>query len=184
MKTLDFGKHEGENLAECPISYIKWLASHRLVLAERNRWASQLAQKILEEKEKTMSNKYGINSYEEYKEQELLVLWTDWEGPTIEELETEYPEYAALSKQEADERRGCTWEKYQACQEDSDLPEKEAIFTLDTSCKAGEIIQDGKHQYRAVKDAEWISAKEASEIAEFADPSATSGWYVKAELVA
>src|SRR5436305_172870 len=51
MKTLDFGKHEGEKLAECPVSYIKWLASHRLVLAERNQWASRLAQKLLEEKE-------------------------------------------------------------------------------------------------------------------------------------
>lgn len=51
MRTLDFGKHEGEKLAECPVSYIKWLANHKMVLAERNRWASRLAQKLLKEKE-------------------------------------------------------------------------------------------------------------------------------------
>lgn len=51
MKTLDFGKHEGENLAECPVSYIKWLATHKAVLAERNQWASRLARKLLQEKE-------------------------------------------------------------------------------------------------------------------------------------
>jgi len=51
MKTLDFGKHEGEKLAECPVSYIKWLATHKAVLAERNRWASRLAKKLLQEKE-------------------------------------------------------------------------------------------------------------------------------------
>jgi hypothetical protein len=183
MKTLDFGKHEGEKLAECPVSYLKWLASHNLVLAVRNRWASRLARKLLEEKEEVMSKEYDI-SYEEYKDQELLVLWTDWDGPTLEELEAEYPGYASHAKADADARRGGTPEEYQAKKEAANPPEQEAIFVLDRACKAGEIIKDGKYQYRTVEDAEWISAKEAAEIAEFADPSAASGWHVKAELVA
>lgn len=129
-----------------------------------------------------MSNKYDINSYEEYKEQELLVLWTDWEGPTMEELEAEYPEYAKRAKAQADDRRGGTLEEYQARQEVANPPEQKAVFVLDTPCKSGEIIQDGRYQYRAIEDADWISASEAAKIAEFADTSATSGWYVKAEL--
>ncbi len=129
-----------------------------------------------------MSNEYDI-SFEEYEEQELLCLWTDWPGQTIQELESEYPKYAARAKSKADDRRGCTLEEYQAKQDAANPPEQEAIFVLDRACKAGEIIQDGKYQYRAVEDAEWISAKESAEIAEFADPSASSGWHVRAELV-
>lgn len=180
MKVLDFGKHKGTLLATCPESYLKWLVSHEKVLAFRNRWACALAKQLLEKKEAIMSD----ITYEEYKEQELLCLWTDWPGAELEELEKQYPKYAARAKAEADARRGCTWEEYQAQQEAANPPEKEAIFVMDDPCKPGEIIQDGKHEYRVVKESEWISAQEAAEIAEFADPGATSGWYTKAELVA
>ena len=51
MKTLNFGKHEGEKLTDCEPSYIKWLATHKMVLAERNWWSSDLARELLGEKE-------------------------------------------------------------------------------------------------------------------------------------
>jgi|SRR5437588_11196562 len=50
MKVLDFGKHSGKVLADCEASYIRWLARHERVLAERNRWASRDARFILERK--------------------------------------------------------------------------------------------------------------------------------------
>lgn len=51
MKTLDFGKNKGKALEKCEEPYIIWLARHEKVLAERNRWASRLAQNLLEEKD-------------------------------------------------------------------------------------------------------------------------------------
>lgn len=46
---IDFGRtHKGELLKDCPVKYLKWLASHEGRLAKRNRWASRDAKKLLE----------------------------------------------------------------------------------------------------------------------------------------
>lgn len=47
---IDFGKNKGKELSECDKKYLKWLASHEKVLAERNRWTSRDAKIFLERK--------------------------------------------------------------------------------------------------------------------------------------
>jgi hypothetical protein len=46
-KILNFGKNSGKTVSQCEPSYILWLSLHANVLAEKNRWASQEAFKIL-----------------------------------------------------------------------------------------------------------------------------------------
>jgi hypothetical protein len=149
----------------------------KVVLARKHKAA-------IVKKETTMSNKYGISSYEEYDEQISFVSWFDWEGPTVEELEAEYPKYAARAKAEADARRGGTLEEHQARQEAENPPEEELIFVLDGPRKEGDVIQSGKHCYKAVKDSWFVSPKDADEDAKFTDMHTGSGWYTKARLVA
>jgi hypothetical protein len=45
--TLDFGKHEGSKLSDCPVSYLKWLASHKEVMSKEHQWASESAKAVL-----------------------------------------------------------------------------------------------------------------------------------------
>lgn len=47
MRILDFGKNKGKILADCEESYLKWLVSHEMVLAKRNRWAVRDAKFVL-----------------------------------------------------------------------------------------------------------------------------------------
>lgn len=69
MKILDFGKHKGEALAECPKSYLRWLATHKMVLAKRNRWASSAAKELLER----MAQAAALADYEARREAEMAV---------------------------------------------------------------------------------------------------------------
>lgn len=46
-RVLNFGKHKNEYLSKVPESYLKWLVSHKKVLAERNRHYAVLAEKML-----------------------------------------------------------------------------------------------------------------------------------------
>lgn len=121
---------------------------------------------------------------EDFKMEVDLVLFNDFFGDDLEDDTIIEPgsedDKLYESQKSALEAKMATREVKPVVEE---VPEQEVIFVLDRAYKVGDIIQDGKYQYRAVKDAEWISAKEAAEIAEFADPSATSGWHVKAELV-
>ncbi len=51
-------------------------------------------------------------TYEEYKEQEMsIIMWGD--DSEMDALAANYPEHAARAKQEANARRGCTYEEYQ-----------------------------------------------------------------------
>jgi hypothetical protein len=68
-KILDFGKNKGKILAECPMSYLKWLATHEQVLAKRNRWASRDAKFLLER----MAQVATVAEYEARKEAEMAV---------------------------------------------------------------------------------------------------------------
>jgi hypothetical protein len=44
---LPFGKHKGEQLEECPETYILWLAQHERVLALRNRKFAKEAKRLM-----------------------------------------------------------------------------------------------------------------------------------------
>jgi hypothetical protein len=69
MRTLDFGKNKGKILAECAVSYLKWLATHEQVLAKRNRWAARDAKFLLER----MAQVATIAEFEARKEAEMAV---------------------------------------------------------------------------------------------------------------
>lgn len=140
---------------------------------------------IAKEKEEVMSKEYDI-SYEEYLEQELLCITATWlDDSDLKELEEQYPEYAARAKAEADARRGCTWEEYQA--ELKTIRDAKAkgttIFVLREPRKVGDIVLDGDYRYRVIEASSYMSEKEASELEDIA-PGIDSGWYTKVELVA
>lgn len=68
-RVIDFGKaHKGEWLSECPPEYLRWLTSHKMVLAERNRWAAIAAKELLEGPKETKIEMtlrpYGCHSEE------------------------------------------------------------------------------------------------------------------------
>jgi hypothetical protein len=69
MRTLDFGKNKGKILAECEVSYLKWLATHEQVLAKRNRWAARDAKFLLER----MALVATVAEHEARKEAEMAV---------------------------------------------------------------------------------------------------------------
>jgi hypothetical protein len=46
-RVLNFGKHKNEYLSKVPESYLRWLVSHKKVLAVRNRHYAVLAEKML-----------------------------------------------------------------------------------------------------------------------------------------
>jgi hypothetical protein len=69
MRTLDFGKNKGKILAECEVSYLKWLASHEMVLAKRNRWAARDARFLLER----MAQAAALAEFEARREAEMAV---------------------------------------------------------------------------------------------------------------
>jgi hypothetical protein len=48
MRIIESGKYKNRILAECPVSYLKWLVTHTKVLAERNRWLARDAKFLLE----------------------------------------------------------------------------------------------------------------------------------------
>ena len=68
-KILDFGKNKGKILAECAVSYLKWLATHEQVLAKRNRWAARDAKFLLER----MAQVATVAEFEARKETEMAV---------------------------------------------------------------------------------------------------------------
>lgn len=69
MRTLDFGKNKGKILAECEVSYLKWLTTHEMVLAKRNRWAARDARFLLER----MAQVAAVAEFEARKEAEMAV---------------------------------------------------------------------------------------------------------------
>lgn len=69
MRVLDFGKNKGKILAECEVSYLKWLATHEKVLAKRNRWAARDAKFLLER----MAQVAAAAEHEARKEAEMVV---------------------------------------------------------------------------------------------------------------
>jgi len=183
MTALTFGKHKNEMLEMTPESYIKWLATHKAVLSPEHRTVSDAAKGLLEKKENVMSKEYDI-SYEEYQEQELLSVTATWlDESDLKELEEQYPEYAARAKAEADARRGCTWEEYQAQLKTMRQPEQSATFVLEKSYNVGDVVWSEEHQYRVVEQSSFMSEKEAAELEDIA-PGINSGWYTKVELVA
>lgn len=68
-KILDFGKNKGQILAECPVSYLKWLATHEQVLAKRNRWAARDARFLLDR----MAQAAALEAHEARREAKLAV---------------------------------------------------------------------------------------------------------------
>jgi hypothetical protein len=105
------------------------------------------------------------------------------EESDLKELQEQYPEYAARAKAEADARRGCTWEEYQAELKAMRQPELSTTFVLERSYNVGDIVWSEEHQYRVVEQSSYMSEKEASELEDIA-PGINSGWYTKVELVA
>src|SRR5437588_12453014 len=72
-KILDFGKNKGKILAECTVSYLKWLATHEQVLAKRNRWAARDAKFLLEKRTQVVAQEVAIAEYEARKEAAMAV---------------------------------------------------------------------------------------------------------------
>ena len=174
-KILVFGKNKGKALERCEESYIKWLATHKAVLKSCNQPYSDDAKQLLEENA-------GM-TYEEYQNEILYIMWDEEMSDSeisekIAKLESQYPQYATRANAEADANRS---EQKSVSQETS---EKAAIFVLRSYKNVGSIIEDDGHQYRVVEDSSWMSAREAAEIAEFADAGTEFGWYTKAVLVA
>jgi hypothetical protein len=51
MRTIETGKYKGKKLVECPESYIIWSSQHRKNFGPGNRWISDDAKRLLEEKD-------------------------------------------------------------------------------------------------------------------------------------
>lgn len=66
-RIIDFGKNKGKTLAECEVSYLKWLATHEQVLAKRNRWAARDARFLLLRQEQAAK----VAAYEEVALQQV-----------------------------------------------------------------------------------------------------------------
>jgi hypothetical protein len=70
MTILTFGKHKNELLETAPVSYIKWLATHKKVLGVENRHFSDLAKELLERRAQVVA----LKEFEALKEAEMAIL--------------------------------------------------------------------------------------------------------------
>jgi hypothetical protein len=73
MTILTFGKHKNEMLEKTPESYIKWLATHKMVMSPENRHFSDLAKAILENRSKVAAQVVALEEFEARKEAEMAV---------------------------------------------------------------------------------------------------------------
>jgi hypothetical protein len=65
---LTFGKHKHEMLENTPESYIRWLATHKMVLSVENRHFSDLAKAILDRRAQTVVASSGNANWQEWHE--------------------------------------------------------------------------------------------------------------------
>lgn len=131
-----------------------------------------------------MNTTYDI-SYEDFLEMDYFVACGLQEKDipaAYEQFYAQYPEYAARMEREADAKRGCTWEEYQAKLKADNPPESEIII-IGPQFKKDELFMSRGHQYRATKDSWWITAKEAEDANDSNDANDEEGWHTKAVLV-
>ena len=86
MNIIDFGRtHKGETIGECPVSYLKWLASHEGRLALRNRWASRDSRFELERRGRAAAEAAVVASIEATVEAAMVPVVVEEPAPVIVE---------------------------------------------------------------------------------------------------
>lgn len=70
---LTFGKHDNELLEKTPVTYIKWLAAHKMVLSPEHRYISDIAKSILERREAAKAHAEAALKFEADREARMAV---------------------------------------------------------------------------------------------------------------
>jgi len=73
MTLLHFGKHRNELLETTPESYIRWIATHKMVLSPEHRPISDIAKAILERREQAAKLAEAVSKFEAEREARMAV---------------------------------------------------------------------------------------------------------------
>lgn len=73
MTLLTFGKYRNEMLEMQPASYIRWIATHKMVLSAEHRYISDIAKQILATREEAKAHAEAVAKFEAEREARMAV---------------------------------------------------------------------------------------------------------------
>jgi hypothetical protein len=125
-----------------------------------------------------------VKSYEDYRDAsdiKTVLPRSEWDQYE-QELEKEFPEYAAQMKAKADERRRLSdieHAKYKTIHDEDYHPE---VMNMDGQLPEGSTFEFHNRSYRVIRSF-YVSPAESADLEDGWDGNVTPGWYSRGELL-